>query len=168
MGVSDAGPEPSILSRTALSLLLAHRWSAGAKVVARLLIAKGIPLGSSALGQHGQADLPAIDDKSEVSCCSKPQRAPQWDVPSLVWEGSRHRWLPEGCVTMQRCLQQYNLQVAQRTEQRHLIQIRKLRNVQAYVTNKFDQIGKCGLIKFKFRFRLQMYSWHGFNLNNWV
>ncbi|KAF3851367.1 hypothetical protein F7725_013139 [Dissostichus mawsoni] len=60
MGVSEAGPEPSILSRTAWSLLVLHSWSAGARAVCALGVDRGTALGSSVLGQHGQPCLPAI------------------------------------------------------------------------------------------------------------
>lgn len=64
MGVSDAGPEPSILSLTALSLPVLHSWSAGARVVATFAVDRGITFGSSALGQQGH--LPAISERSQT------------------------------------------------------------------------------------------------------
>lgn len=60
IGVSEAGPEPSILSLTALSLLVLHSWSAGARVGAVVDIGTG--LGSSILDPQGQQRLPAITD----------------------------------------------------------------------------------------------------------
>ena len=66
MGVSEAGPEPSILSLTALSLLVLHSWPAGLKVVATLAVERGTALGSSVLGKQGQLRLAttAITDSS--------------------------------------------------------------------------------------------------------
>lgn len=64
MGVSEPGPEPSIFSLTAWSLLVLHSWSAGARVVATFAVDRGTALGSSVLGQQGQPCLPAISDKS--------------------------------------------------------------------------------------------------------
>ncbi len=69
IGVSEAGPEPSILSLTALSLLELHSWSAEAKVVASF--GRGTALGSSALGQQGQQCLPAIYDKTDDTCTAR-------------------------------------------------------------------------------------------------
>lgn len=64
LGATEARPEPSILSLTALSLLVLHSWSAGARVVASFTDDRGTALGSSVLGQQGQPRLPAINDKS--------------------------------------------------------------------------------------------------------
>lgn len=62
MGVSDAGPEPSILSMTPLSLMVLHSWSAGVRVVTTFAVDRATALGSSVLGQ--QPHLPAINDMS--------------------------------------------------------------------------------------------------------
>ena len=60
IGVSEAGPEPSILSWTALSLLVLHSRSAGARAGA--VVDRGTGLGSSILDPQGQQRLPAITD----------------------------------------------------------------------------------------------------------
>lgn len=63
MGGSDAGPDASVLSLTAWSLLVLHSCSAGARVHATSLWGSGTALGSPGLGQQGQLHLPAINDQ---------------------------------------------------------------------------------------------------------
>lgn len=60
IGVREAGPEPSILSLTALSLPVLHRQSAWARTGTALAVERGTAWGSSVLGQQGHPRFPAM------------------------------------------------------------------------------------------------------------
>lgn len=65
IGVSEPGPESSILSLTACSLPLLHNRSAGARFVAKWAVDRGTALGSSVLGEQGQLHILSMNHKSK-------------------------------------------------------------------------------------------------------